>query len=1290
MGGSRWAPNRTVDDARDPGVARVRDSGSPISPVDSPRSINFSRPMSPQMVQNAAPTDMNMPSRGGSNVAQAQRAPSLGLTPEQLRRLEERREATRLQEQEWIERERKRNEAQTIARQGAQRQSQPSTDYVSSLISKSASPTQGRPQSSGNNNLSGLRASAHSPTQSSPQAVPRQQTLQTPRTRPMSMPVAINPNIPQTSRSQPQNDARRGTHDRQSARSVSNPQSTSAQIRNIPSPTDEQIKSFQTRAASLLASPPRDSPIATSVRPPSSQQPRTAQSRAESDVNASRNRSVSTPMVSPHPTLSIERGRDTSASPARSAHFSKSPLLEVTKHTPPPRSVSPVKSALKGSSSRNASPNLTFNSRDKGDLSDEKSVLSDESSIPSEKKKKSVRVSFEERPALVGNAAGDTDSPIDTIMSPQYKRRSGDVESGNETDFSMTPRPTLPSFGSVRGRKIRGTDSTPSPLAVTRRVSDSGEANPLIEAAAHRRNSDEVDDSSTGADATRSQDAPKGTSALSAPEIAVMPATPRAEEQNQLQGSAQDIETSHAAHDLEESLTAAEALIADQNRSKTISEMPGEAGDNKADIDAPQFKEAIRSGLVLKQTGHESDSTSEEDDEDYFSDTVEDQSELENVGGFASLDAIIESPGREGMENTDPLDTAVNSSGPSSERGVPETIKIDDDSDTLATTQEDWNVMKAYWSSLNEQQKLAMEQQNQPPVLSSPDNKSTAPASASTTGMNSASKATEDATSKPRKAQPNRPSQKPPQPKKSAMKSSPPSHNRASSDTTHLRQSMRHSGSMMSSMRGPPERSPSRSSQSQNQPRSSAPQASAEALAIAKATAKSMQAKAAERKASREADSEELRRGRTPPKDFHYNFKRSMRDGQPQAPDARPQSASIRPSVEPSSESKSGGFLGFGKSKAKPSKVKKPNKSSAGSGGRFRSRFADSSDEDSDGGLGSRLNFRSRFADSDDSSDDEVKPMQIKLAPVRGIPRPKGQDAGDSTELEDSDDEQSPSRAVHPRQHERKTSSSKDRPGTPPTSQVLSFRKSSGPAGIDVDSKTQTPEKAPLQSPTLASSPPQPNGNQANGHATEGKALAAGTLRKEEPDQERLKRHSLLSFGKKPKPGLADSKWASPPNSPSSRPQTPSKGFAKTLRDNKDGKDKPKRHSMLRRLSATSKDSDGSALMSPTEAKAAKEDFPFPPPPIPEEYKSPTSPDTKRPNTSDGLSPSVSKPDTGESAQRPSMGEKRVSTMTAPTTIDGRAVDQRAPGDRHDPIVSLRTGKKKKFQGLRRALRLND
>jgi len=146
------------------------------------------------------------------------------------------------------------------------------------------------------------------------------------------------------------------------------------------------------------------------------------------------------------------RGRNGSMSPPRSAHFSPSPIIEAYRHVPPPRDVSPVKSALKhspASSLRAGSPiatssPLTTQMPPPSDASDTTSLQSHDG--VQTKKKKAVRVSFDDKPEeidAVGAAAmpkailGRDRSPVPTFED-------------DEDDEVMKPRPALPSFGSIR------------------------------------------------------------------------------------------------------------------------------------------------------------------------------------------------------------------------------------------------------------------------------------------------------------------------------------------------------------------------------------------------------------------------------------------------------------------------------------------------------------------------------------------------------------------------------------------------------------------------------------------------------------------------------------------------------------------------------------------------------------------------------------------------------------------------------------------------------------------------
>lgn len=163
--------------------------------------------------------------------------------------------------------------------------------------------------------------------------------------------------------------------------------------------------------------------------------------------------------------------RQESLSPARSTHFSSQPEYETAdgiKHQPPARSVSPAKSALKHSPSRGHSPIGSFpTTRRAGfaasEASDTTSNISDDGSRSAPKKKKGVRVSFDDDSVAVGRVASPPLSPNSpVIMSPQNKpkgrswfdlvreKKQEEAAIDADQDSVIKPTPTLPSFGSIR------------------------------------------------------------------------------------------------------------------------------------------------------------------------------------------------------------------------------------------------------------------------------------------------------------------------------------------------------------------------------------------------------------------------------------------------------------------------------------------------------------------------------------------------------------------------------------------------------------------------------------------------------------------------------------------------------------------------------------------------------------------------------------------------------------------------------------------------------------------------
>lgn len=181
---------------------------------------------------------------------------------------------------------------------------------------------------------------------------------------------------------------------------------------------------------------------------------------ATSTASSSEPTAATQAKLEPRQAQSIRReSRTHSNSPVRSAHFGPVQETLTIKHEPPVRSLSPRKSALKRSPSRGTSP-----AGDRSDISGVDTPTQD----PPPQRKKSVRVSFDdEKTVVLGEAAGrgDTDSPVPP--SPQQLTTGAKKPWYNtlgigrkkdaiplEEDEVMKPRPALPMFGSIRGRKL--------------------------------------------------------------------------------------------------------------------------------------------------------------------------------------------------------------------------------------------------------------------------------------------------------------------------------------------------------------------------------------------------------------------------------------------------------------------------------------------------------------------------------------------------------------------------------------------------------------------------------------------------------------------------------------------------------------------------------------------------------------------------------------------------------------------------------------------------------------------
>ncbi|KAF2768305.1 hypothetical protein EJ03DRAFT_120647 [Teratosphaeria nubilosa] len=223
-----------------------------------------------------------------------------------------------------------------------------------------------------------------------------------------------------------------------------------------PSPTSPRAQGFLQKQPSVVREDPEGEETAESQNPASSMKDtgRVTQTSAGpakvyvAPLTHQRSGSLDVPRR----TVEAGRGRNISMSPSRSAHFSTSPIVYGQRHDPPPRDLSPVKSAMKhspASSVRTSSPMATFSpisgpAIPPSDASDTTSLYSQDGLLP--KKKKSVRVSFDEQPEVVEISGAAAAAP--KAIAAQASERSPAID--DEMEELMKPRPALPSFGSVR------------------------------------------------------------------------------------------------------------------------------------------------------------------------------------------------------------------------------------------------------------------------------------------------------------------------------------------------------------------------------------------------------------------------------------------------------------------------------------------------------------------------------------------------------------------------------------------------------------------------------------------------------------------------------------------------------------------------------------------------------------------------------------------------------------------------------------------------------------------------
>ncbi|KAF2027199.1 hypothetical protein EK21DRAFT_102739 [Setomelanomma holmii] len=1088
----------------------------------------------------------------------------------------------------------------------------------------------------------------------------------------------------------------------------------------------------------------------------------------------------------------VPTDRGQSLSPPRSAHFAPVAVeLAGVKHQPPPRSISPAKSALKSSPSvsrRSHSP-VSQNGRllSRGTPSETSDTTSDGGS---KKNKKTVRVSFEEAPIVAGTSVF---AEAETPTSPSglgASKWSPKTEKDNEFEDFMKPRPALPTFGSVRGRERRASEDdvaekvteTVSSTPMSASVASIGEPlqhsndhavagilahdfaqkkstanDPLPPEVTSVEGSGYVSDSSNEADAgaglqkhgavdessqilpvpepkslTTPHEEKLSTSAsvkeqvVEVPEIALLPATPSPNERPEPKFQSMIIPGGWD-EDIPDTDTK------DAGPSKTTAEQ-----SRPAPAIVPVQPPTTLQELI------ERDGESSDDNSSIYSDAYEDMSDAE--GGFASIDAVVESPigpSKSGLMFSKYADKSIAEPAAS---GLRHETTVDAAPEPVTTPSQDWDAARQHWSDVNEARKQTLSEsppvtptkqatnvrENATAVKKEPAKErrveprsiapeSRVPSTPQSQASQPASQPLKSALKKNAGPQPAPAAQAPPQIRKT-IRGPPPRDDRAadpqirttmrgppSRDTrpaeTHMKKTMRaganqpmnpaprESTQLRSSMRGPqpaPAASvglaASRHSMSpveQKPPRGALQKKHIPPGAMAaKSRPQSMPAAAARPAApvptydsdsDASASSFQRARGRrSGNQGGRYTMRASMRqDAAPTMRAAAPApkqvrsisppgspTPALRKSMRPSSPtpdvpksskfsirslSPMGRFRSSKPIEAAPPSPTQPRKTSGfakqskqkapvaervkPAKPAFRSRFGDSSDEDDDA---RPSRFQSRFADSDsDDADDYTLPPG--LAPVRGIPKKAGEEDGDSTDLEEEiEDERTPTAVA-----------TKD---------------------ANVGKTTNTATTA------------QTNGN-TNG---QGAVLATGSLRdsKHAPlpsfqgGGETKTKRGFFGLGKKktaPAPPLNRSNTApldssetasAPPSEIPLPPQQRNRELGLPLTPIDEDKD-----------IGSSVNASPQTKKSPKLQRRSTPEWPLPRnnipvPPIPDE----------RPMSSDGIAP-----------RRPRFGKRQSSQMSTATAATAPVVDVSGR-----TVSYGRTGKKKKFQGLRRAFGLHD
>lgn len=453
-----------------------------------------------------------------------------------------------------------------------------------------------------------------------------------------------------------------------------------------------------------------------------------------------------------HGSARTSNDRGSSLSPPRNAHFAPVAIeLAGIKHQPPPRSISPAKSALKSSPSVSRRGNSPVSQNGRLSSRGAPSEASDTTSDGGSGKKKAIRVSFEETPfitAPISKTVNTTSAPPTGLGASKW---SPTAEKDNEFEDFMKPRPALPSFGSVREKEQRPMSDeaekvteTVSSTPMTASVASVGEPlhtsndhaiagivsqdiakkqaahnDPLPPEVTSVEGSGYVSDSSDEMEGTglqkhgalnhSSQILPgpepksltvpheeKSTTSSSinetvvnVPDIALLPATPSPYERPEPRYQPLTIPGGWGDDDVPEAGQKATISIA-----TTATQTQKAPAPAPAPVTQPVQQPTTLHELVSR------DEDSSDDNSSIYSDAYEDMSDAE--GGFGSIDAVANSPVTAKSSGLMFSKYADKGAAEPANSGLRNETFAQDVPPPVTTPIEDWDAARQHWSGLSE------------------------------------------------------------------------------------------------------------------------------------------------------------------------------------------------------------------------------------------------------------------------------------------------------------------------------------------------------------------------------------------------------------------------------------------------------------------------------------------------------------------------------------------------------------------------------------------------------------